>query len=41
MTQIYMKKQYKSSISKDKKIKRNYFFGWRALKRLRSLLIYF
>ena len=39
-----MKKQYKSSILKNRKIekkKRNFFFLWCSSKRLRSLLSYF
>ena len=41
ITEIYMKKKYKSSIIKNRKIKKKNFFGWCSLKRLRNLLCYF
>ena len=41
ITEIYMKKQYKSSRIKNKKITKKIFFDGGSLKRLRSLLSYF
>ena len=39
--EMYMKKQYRSSIIKNHKIKKTFYFRWCSLKRLRSLLSYF
>ena len=36
-----MKKQYKSSITKNHKLKKISFFRWCSLKRIRSLLSFF
>ena len=41
ISELYMKKQYKSSITKNHKIKQKIFFGCCSLERLRSLLTYF
>ena len=41
ITEMYMKLQYKSSITKNHKIKKKHGFWWASLKRLRSLLSYF
>ena len=41
ITEIYMKKQYKSSITKNHKIEKKKKFLWCSLKMLHSLLSYF
>ena len=41
ITEIYIKKKYKSSIVKNHKITKNIFVRWYFLKRLRSLFSYF
>ena len=41
LTEIYMKKQHNSSITKNHRIKQKRFFDGVPLKRLRNLLSYF
>ena len=41
ITEIYMKRKYKSSITDNHKIRNYIYILWCSLKRLRSLLSYF